>query len=416
MKTIKNISAIILALAAMTTFYSCREDEPEYTPAGKLDTEQVYFPSSNSASIVLSSRENSFEVSIARIKTDAATTVPLTVTGANGLYNVPASVAFAQGASTAVITITYDPDAVGFDNFTELKLSIGGDSYTTGYGFPEYVFTVGIPAPWMSLGDCTFTEDFLTTFYGTGNDPYMVEIQENQLQPGLFRLVNPFGEAYPYNDPGDWDASRDWYLEVHAEDPTAVYINVQETGMIWTNGMFSVGSKAGNFMAGGQTLEEVKASGYTGTYENGVITFPLGTMLIAMAEYNSGSLYTANTNGAFKIVMPGVVLADYSIAIAYAGTYMNTNNEVAGVLVQISAVGGDVETIRLAVVAGTDVEATIEEIKSGNIDSVEAPAKTGTVLVPFTAAPAAGSYTIVAVAYGDDKGQAAADATFQYTP
>jgi hypothetical protein len=180
--------------------------------------------------------------------------------------------------------------------------------------------------------------------------------------------------------------------------------------------MFSVGSLAGYYMARGQTLAEVKASGYTGTYENGVITFPANTLLIRMATYNNGGLYTANSNGAFRVAMPGVVLADYSLDIAYAGKYTDTKDNIVGVLAQILEVGEDVESVRLAVVEGTDVDAAVEEIKSGNIGFVEVAAKTASVQLPFAAEPVAGKYTIVAVAYGGGKAQTVASAEFKYTP
>lgn len=416
MNKIKNIFGVLLALAAMSAFYSC-DDDVKYRPADKLDSVQVYFPNTNSSSINLSSLENSFEIAIARIKTDEAITVPLIVTGTNGLYNFPTSVSFAQGASTAVITMTYNPSAIEFDDFIELKLSIADETYTTVYGMSEYTFKVGIPAPWTSLGKCTFTEDFMTTFYGVSNTPYEVEIQESQLQPGLFRLVNPFGEAYPFNDPGDWDDSKNWYLEIHAEDPTAVYISVQAVGLDWGRGMLRVGSLAGYHIANGKTLEEVKTAGYTGTYNKGVITFPAGTHLISMPQMGTGGLYTANNNGAFKVVFPGAVLTDYSIEIDYAGTHTDADNEVAGVLAQIDAIGADVENIRLAIVEGTDADAALDGIKNGDIDYLEAPAATGTVLVPFaTKPPVGGDYMIVAVTYANNMAQEGEVVSFTYTP
>lgn len=413
MKTIKNILGILLTLLAINTLYSCGEDEPEYTPAEKLSSAQVYFPETNSSSIELSSTANSFDITIARIKTDDAVTVPLTVTGTEELYTVPSSVTFPQDASTAIITVTYDPNQIGFDKFSELTLKIGDENYTTVYGLSEYKFEVGIPSPWETRGTATFIEDFLTTFYGVENSPYGVEIQENLLQPGFYRLVNPFGENYPYNDPGDWDDSQNWYLEIHAEDPTAVYMNMQETGMSWSYGMFSVGSLAGYYMERGQTLEEVKAAGYTGIYEDGVITFPANSMLISMANYNEGKLYTANSNGAFRVAMPGVVLADYSVDVSYAGKYTGTNDKVTGVLAQINSVGEDVELIRLAVVEGTDVAAAIEGIRSGNIDFTEVAAKPATVLIPFSGEPTERHYTIVAVSYASNKAQKSSSAEFE---
>ncbi|MDR1763875.1 MAG: hypothetical protein LBR64_08010 [Dysgonamonadaceae bacterium] len=415
MKSIKNISCILFALLAMTGFYACEEEAP-YTPAEALNTAQVYFPSTNAATINLSSLEHSFQIAIARVKTDDAITVPLTVSGGDGLYSIPTSVAFAQGQSATSITVGYDPDAVGFDTYSELKLSIGGDGYTSPYGLTEYTVSVGIPAPWVSLGMATYVEAFFSALYGVDDLQYQVEIQENQLTPGLFRLVNPYGAAYEYNDPGDWDDSRDWYLEIHAEDPTAVWIAVQDIGVNWGYGMIKVGSLAGYYIARGETLESQKAAGNTGTFENGIIRFPASTLLFGMANYNSGSLYLGNKNESFRVAMPGVVLADYSLEIAYAGKYTDAKGVDTGVLGQITAVGGDVESVRLAVVEGTDVDAAAEGIKDGSIESIEVPAAESTNLVPFAAAPVAGKYTIVAVAYGGGEAQTVASAELKYTP
>src|SRR5690554_1033363 len=325
MKKIKNILGVILVLVGMTAMFSCQDDAPDYIAAEKIDSEQVYFPSTISSNVALSSLENSFDIIIARVKTDNAITVPLTITGNEGLYNIPSSVTFAQGESKANLKITYDAEEIGFDNFSDLIISIN-EEYTSVYGNSKYSFNIGIPAPWKSLGEATYFDDLLNAFYGTGIPEYKVEIQENLLQPGLFRLVNPYGEAYPHNDPGDWDDSQDWYFEISAVDPTAVFINLQEVGMDWGDGMLSFGSIAALRMSQGKTLEEVKEDGLTGTFENGVITFPVGSLVISEAGYNDGALYGTNGSGAFMVLMPGTVLADYSIDVNYIGRFINLDD------------------------------------------------------------------------------------------
>ncbi len=410
MKTIKNIFGVLLALTAMITFYSCGEDEPEYTLADKPTNAQVFFPITNSATIELSSVETSFGIAIARLKTDDELIVPLTLTDGTGLFTAPSSVTFSKGASTATVLITYDPTKFDFDIFTDLSLTIGGD-LTTAYGVNTYTFKAGVPAPWNSLGKCTFVEDFMTTNYKVENLAYEVEIQESLLTPGLFRLVNPYGAAYKYNDPGDWDDSKNWYIEIHAEDPTAVYMYIQQTGLNWGKGMVSIGSIAGMNMANGKTLAEQKAAGLTGTYKDGVISFPTRSMIIR----NSEGTYYANINGAFRVAMPGVVLKDYSLDVAYMGTYNDSKDKIAGVVAKVTEIGSDLNNVRLAVVQGTDVNAAIEGIRSGNLASVEV-SNTENVLVPFDGEPVAGTYTLVAVGYEGTVAQAAAAAQFKYTP
>ncbi len=56
--------------------------------------------------------------------------------------------------------MTYDPNKVGFDKFSELTLKIGDETYATTYGLSQYTVKVGIPSPWETLGKGTFIEDF----------------------------------------------------------------------------------------------------------------------------------------------------------------------------------------------------------------------------------------------------------------
>ena len=398
MRKIKNILGVILVLVGMTAMFSCQDDAPDYIAAEKIDSEQVYFPSTISSNVALSSLENSFDIIIARVKTDNAITVPLTITGNDGLYNIPSSVTFAQGESKATLKITYDAAEIGFDNFSDLSIKIG-DEYTSVYGNSEYLFKIGVPSPWESLGDATYADDYVSTWFGVGNDEYKVEIQENLLQPGLFRLVNPYGAAYPYNEPGDWDDSQDWYFEINAVDPTAVFINLQEVGMDWGYGMFSFGSIAALRMSQGKTLEEVKEDGLTGTFENGVITFPAGQLLAKMADYNDGGMYPANGSGAFVVVMPGVIRADYSIDVNYIGRFINLDD--ASYVVAEVELGADVANAKIALVADDSeilLDDIVEGIDDGSIEAMDVSAS-GNYNI---SCDEDGDYILVAVSYNED--------------
>lgn len=417
MKDIKKILGALAATVVAFTLTSCGNDNPEYTPASAETTAQVYFSSDASSTIELSLSETSFEIPIYRAVTSGSVTVPLTVTASEDLYDIPSSVTFADGESETSLVITYDPDELEYDNYTDITIEIDED-YATLYGLSSYSFSVGVPAPWESLGNCTYTDDFITTFYGVDNLEYEVEIQENSQTPGYFRLVNPYGEAYGYNETyddgtADWDTSQDWYFEIHAEDPDGVYIELQETGMDWGYGNIIMGSLAAYYMASGYTLDEMKEYGYTGTYADGVITFPTSTLLICMPDYSS-SYYYANTNGAFKVVMPGVVTADYSVEVAYSGQYTNDDDEPAGVIANITSLGADVEYVRLTVVEGTSVSDTdIEALTAGTVAYTEVSAA-GTCMVEWNDTPVDGRYTILAVSYADDEAQESATATFKY--
>lgn len=569
----------MLLLALPLAFSACGDDV-EYSPADKPVNAQVYFPTTNGATVALNKDKTSFEVTLMRIKTDEAITVPVTATGGAGYFTFPASVSFAQGADKAMLSIGYNPEVLQYDAYSEITLTIGDENITTPYGMSQYVFKAGIPAPWTSLGTATFSDAFLfankynvelqrndlnpnmyrlvdpyseglekegystkgaqspyleftllkpgdklndvaitmenlvyfpyycTGFFNTSNDynanvdahhpsdfknfqneanwtfskviqyqadgitpagvqlapyyymdglggwdktqadgvvtiifpgaalsdysakvsylgrftnidgdnfavanitlgvdvetakvamvegddintaisgivdgstetmeitssgsinvpnsynglcsivvvtygggeaqdtgytsfefsagtdkwtslgmatytddivapaygakvdelaTYQVEIQENANEPGLYRLVNPYGAEFPYNEEGDWDASKNYYLVINAQDPEGVYIDLQNTGLNWGDGNFYVYSMAANYLATGKTLEEIKAADFCGILSDGVITFPVKSLLFGFIEENSEKLYYANTNGAFKIVLP----------------------------------------------------------------------------------------------------------------
>ena len=143
---------------------------------------------------------------------------------------------------------------------------------------------------WESLGLCSYTDDLMGGIFTNIPGPitYDVEVLASTKTPGLYRMKNPYGEAYPYNDPGDWDDSMDYYIEIDASDPNAVTFAAQELGVDWGYGMISA------------------VAVETGKLENGVITFPENAFYLALADYNDGNWsFYGNKNGAFKLVLPG---------------------------------------------------------------------------------------------------------------
>ena len=406
LKSLSLIGAAALAVAA------CQE-EP-YTPAEPESGTLYYFPSTVKTSITLTSETTSLDIDLYRIETAGTASVSVSVSEESGVI-VPerqktVDVSFADGSKTASLSLPVDMEQIEYGDEFKVALKLLGE--TSRYGASEVVLSVAFPEPWVSLGEATYVDDFVTTFFGVDNEPYKVEIQENQVRPGFYRLVNPYGEAYPYNDPGDWDESKDYYIEIHAEDPTAVYLDTpQHVGCDWGYGEFIVGSLAGYYIARGQTLEEVKANGYTGTLENGVITFPAEVLLFAMSDYNDGGLYTSNVNGAFAVAMPGVVLADYSSEVEYVGQFTDKDGEDYAV-VEVT-LGADVEEAKIAIAPGDDPEDALALILADDASVVSIDAS-GEVKV---AIPALGDvFTIVVVPVGDgvlQEGKASYD-IFEY--
>lgn len=294
----KKINLILGALVCMFAFSACTE-EVEYTPALPEAVKGVYFPET-SATIQLVAGQTSFDVNVCRVNAAEAQDVVINVTSTDsvGVLTVPNQVSFNAGDSVATLTIACDLLKKSPSATLNYQLAIDGAST---YEMGSMALTVKLPE-WTSLGYAEYTEDIMASLFSIQNLTYQVEVLQHNEETGRYRLVNPYGEVYPYNVPGDWDASKDYYLEINASDPQGVYIEEQALGLDWGYGMTYVYSMAANYMAGGYSLEEIKAAGYCGTLENGVITFPAKTLLVTM-ESESGWYY-ANTHGAFEVVLP----------------------------------------------------------------------------------------------------------------
>lgn len=412
MKTFNKILSSLFALSLFLGFTACN-DEVKYTSADLLTNAQVYFPSTLPSKVNLSQdlSVKSYDVVLYRIDKAAALTVNISAVNDDpGIFTIPTSVSFTAGSEMTKLTITYDPVALGYDTYKSITLTVSDGSLTTPYGVSSYTFTAGIPSAWKSLGLATYTDDFMTTFWGVSLVPYQVEIQENMVTPGVFRLVNPYGEAYPYNDPGDWDDSKDYYFEINASDPNGVYIpHWQETGCDWGYGPIKMSSIAGLRLFQGNTLESQKEAGNCGTYADGIITFPKSTLLISLPNYQTGGFYTANGNGWFQVIMPGVVIADYSAKIEYAGRYADSKENLFAVA--NVTLGPDVEYAHVALVAGPMTQAALDGVIDGSIESVKITSG-GSVQIPCSAV---GRYTFIVVTYANDEAQDFNYTSFNFT-
>ena len=161
------------------------------------------------------------------------------------------------------------------------------------------------PEVFKSLGMAKYTDDLFTTFYNVGNYTYEVEVQESVDNPGKYRLVNPYA-LYPITQIGSHDTTQDYYVTIHAEDPNRVYIeDLVPLGFVFSSyGMSYVMSDAYYMMEyDGLTTEEIDEAGAWGTLKDGVFTVPAKSLLVTAQAL--GTLYYANNNGAFKVVLPG---------------------------------------------------------------------------------------------------------------
>ena len=121
----------------------------------------------------------------------------------------------------------------------------------------------------------------------------------------------------------------DYFIEINAENPDFVYIPQQETGLDWGNGMMTIVSQGARYVAAYPEYPITAFAEYApfGTLADGVITFPqyvgedeeeVPALLISLADYDGGRLYPANSNGAFKVVLPAAASPSAKKAARFA--------------------------------------------------------------------------------------------------
>ena len=382
MKLFRNIAKAVLAVSMLSVMVAC-EEEAEYTPAQNLTNAQVYFSNTTAKDVTLSMENTELNVAICRANTNGDLDVKLVKTGSE-LMNVPSSVKFANGDSVANIKVTFDPEAIGYDNPQTINIALA-DSATlaTPYGESVFSMTAMIPSPWTSLGKATVVDDIMTVGWGVPFEPFMVEIQENDMTPGYYRLVNPWTSSYPWNEPGDFDDSKTYYLEIHAEDPDAVWFGRTELGLDWGYGMISAWSLADYYVQNGNDPELVKEKGFYGTLKDGEITFPVQGILFNMPQHPSGdNWYYANGSGKFSVLLPGYVKADYSAEVQYAGIFTAADETVSAVAnLTLGADATDVKAIVMT--QADDAAAVADALAAGELEGT--PVQAGRIEVPFNA-------------------------------
>ena len=76
----KNLYSLFLVLMAMAAFTACSSDDNDFQWAQVPAGDQVYFSKDLPTQQALSKKASSFTIPVSRVKTDAATTVNISLT------------------------------------------------------------------------------------------------------------------------------------------------------------------------------------------------------------------------------------------------------------------------------------------------------------------------------------------------
>ncbi len=197
---------------------------------------------------------------------------------------------------------------------------------------------------WNKLGKAIYKDDFVSSvFTSVKQYEYSLDVEENANFPGRYRIKNPYGKAYSPNADGKKTSDNvNVYMEIDATDPTAIFIPENQDMNVNLNaktyGEMSVSSLAAQEMAAGKTLEEVKAEGLCGYFEESVIKFPQDVLLVYFPLY-SAEWVKANIHGSFKLDMTGLVSGITPIIVKDATINNSTTYNLNGVKVNANYKG-----------------------------------------------------------------------------
>lgn len=403
----------IFAVAALAcaTFVACEQEFDSYDPAQPVEGVQAYFSNEGATEVSVTKADSKVEVTVMRGDALTAASIPVTATINSeyaSLFTVAATANFETGKKSASLPISFDGSKLKDGAKYEIVLSLG-DDVSTPYGKNTMTLTIAVPEPYVLLGKGLIREDIIATMFAIDNIEWEVEVYENLNNPGFIYLKNAYTSEFPYNDPGDY-VTEDKYFVIDVRDPNKVIIPKQGLGCDWNPTAYG---------------EIIVGTAEYGKLENGIITFPTKGLLVGMEIYNDGGFgWYANSNGLFRVCLPGAVLTDFSLNLSYSGIRADADNRVRPVVDAVF--GADVAEIQYSVFAGNiqyhseSIAAAVAGMADGSyvsatvaaVDQVDDEEELLQMeLVAPETVPAAGVYTMVAVPLNADGEAQVADAT-----
>lgn len=396
-------------------------DEYEYTPA-VAEGEQIYFSNALSSTVELNSNQSSIQIPVNRIQRSGALTVPIEVTvPENSKYQVSSEVTFNDGDSVAYINVNYDPSAIEYGKYDTITVAIKDAQYTTPYGASTYTFAAGL-SEWKTMSSKGYYRDGIVgSMYGLDITTSQVEIQENVITPGKYRVVSPYGAGTKFystyvdidSPVFKWTGETNTSIVIDATDPNFVYVDGDfytglDDGMA-SQGALHVFSYVYYYLLKGNNLDAVKANvpELFGKLEDGVITFP-ANCLLGNFDGSMNPVYYVNSAD-LAVALPGHEITDFSTSFAYTGRFTDVagNNYAQGLI----TLGADVASAKYLVAAdGDDVNEIVNAVNEGAIEANEINA-TSEVKVAISES---GKYNMIVIAY-DSEGKMRAHSSTPFT-
>lgn len=375
-----------IALAVLALGFSACTEEVEYNPAEVPATAQVYFSNTNGAQIDLAKEASSFDIAVSRAAAGTAASIDVYVTAdslANTVFDFPATVEFADTATTAVYTVNVKEGVeLEFEVYHNINLSID-ESLATPYGNSSYTFEVGVPAPWTEWKQIGTGTYYLSIYWGGTHSGLPVYYREY--------LLN--------------DTDAQFYIPGIANSMNLTIEYDRQTGNCQVLPQYALT----NSNYGQVTVLDIPHYPFTnlsGTYEEYPCYYDAEKGLFTLnLAYVVCTLWDANTNGSFgngveTFQLDGFKQYDYTFDMSFKGHYIdNAGNDNA---VISTTMGIDIPQYLMTVVsADEDLQATVSGMLDGSVPC-DTLSESGFYAYPLTES---GNYVAVAVTF-DAEGNA----------
>lgn len=392
MKNFKFIYLLFVAVVALA-FTAC--DKHEWTPGEPDATQGVFFPSTVATTYTVEKTATSVTIPVMRTNVEVASEVSVRSDDPSELFTIPSNVAFAANSENSELVISFDGAALTAGTFYSIALQISSDNASK-YGYTELTIKIGVPEPWVDLGEGIYIDDFLRNLLEdvpAGLGAY-VPMQQHAEDPNRIRVVNPFSMdvvGYMWGGvPGFflWEEGVDTFFEFDVTDPNNVLLADAPA--------VPIGISANFKDVGVLPLYLYVVEGAPITFADGIIRFAQNGIYLAYPWEGDFEGWSANTEGMTMYLMPGVELVDYALIPEYAGMIVSADNTQSAAILNFT-VGADVESFKFVVLPGAvDAAAVAATIVDGTAENVvEGDAENTTFQVALTT----GSYSVVAVAY-----------------
>ena len=345
----KSIKIFFLATVAIVAglFTACSDDDFKAGP--EVDGAQVYFPENVTTQHSISDDVSSIAIPVKRIAKDEALTVAVLASDESGLFTIPSSVSFAAGKETSELLITFDRTKLEDGKEYPLSFLINDEDNTTPYGNRSLDITV-MPWPWVKMGTGKFREGWLCDVFTGNMFEIDVTVHSHKSKEGIYMVEEMLGWPYMTEFFG---ATQEELSEQFSYTPSNIVIDCSNATQVtieeqWS-GITENSNGYGNFMI---------ASAEPGTLVNGVITFPKDGLTAKLVGLDRE--FPANSQGTFRIMLPGAEIVDYTLSAVYDGMKVSADGETASAVIDFTY-GADVTGISYVLASG-NVSDTADEI------------------------------------------------------